>query len=142
MMTYFTNTRGPAVVDFIYYMDSLAKFVGCAPSMTWYMFTDPRMFHNMVYGPFQPCQYRLTGPGADFEKSRAAIMATPYFSDTRNCIFRDATVFIKMLPYGILSCLGSEKWSIVGELRRPFQIMSVTMLVMWFYLVLSFMGFV
>jgi hypothetical protein len=138
MMTYFTNTRGPAVIDFIYYMDSLAKFVGCAPNMTWYMFTDPRMFWNMVFGPFQPCQYRLTGPGANFGQSRDAIMASPYYSDTVNCVMRDAFVFTKMLVYGFSGCF-SEKWSIVGSLRRPFQIMSIAMLVMWFYLVLSFM---
>merc|ERR1712050_264423 len=74
----------PALVDFIPFCDRMAEFIGCAPNLTYWMFMDPVMFCHMIFGVFQPCQYRLEGPGACFGKSRKIILETPYYADRRN----------------------------------------------------------
>ncbi|EYC07951.1 hypothetical protein Y032_0068g219 [Ancylostoma ceylanicum] len=55
-------------VDFINYMDQLARVIGCVPGVDWKMFLkDPKLAFMLYFGPVTPLHYRLSGP-----KDRAA----------------------------------------------------------------------
>lgn len=70
---YYGGPRNTLQVDWINYMDELAQLVGCKPSVGGYLFRDPRLWWNLVFGPCYPYQYRLEGPHA-WEGARAAIL--------------------------------------------------------------------
>eukprot|EP00811_Abedinium_folium_P022789 NODE_3223_length_2072_cov_11.732648.p1 GENE.NODE_3223_length_2072_cov_11.732648~~NODE_3223_length_2072_cov_11.732648.p1 ORF type:complete len:593 (-),score=201.62 NODE_3223_length_2072_cov_11.732648:171-1949(-) len=115
---------GPALVDFIPFVDGIAEFIGCAPDLAYWMFKDPVMFCHMIYGSIQPCQYRLAGPGASFEKSREVILETPYYKDPFDRLKRHVNLSIICLWFGFLGLLGNKKWALVGKMRPPFQIVA------------------
>ena len=60
---YFTSQRHTIQVDYIPYMDEIAKLVGVRPNITRMLLTDPRLGLNVLLGPCTPYQYRLRGPG-------------------------------------------------------------------------------
>lgn len=60
-------------VDYIPYMDELAKQVGVRPSILKLLLTDPRLALNIIFGPCTPYQFRLHGPGR-WEGARQAIL--------------------------------------------------------------------
>ncbi|XP_067239559.1 flavin-containing monooxygenase 5-like [Chanodichthys erythropterus] len=60
-------------VDYIPYMDELAKQVGVRPSILKLLLTDPRLALNIIFGPCTPYQFRLHGPG-QWEGARQAIL--------------------------------------------------------------------
>ncbi|XP_067240896.1 flavin-containing monooxygenase 5-like [Chanodichthys erythropterus] len=60
-------------VDYIPYMDELAKQVGVRPSILKLVLTDPRLALNIIFGPCTPYQFRLHGPG-QWEGARQAIL--------------------------------------------------------------------
>merc|ERR1712119_47062 len=95
-----TFERGyKALVDFIPFNDGMAKFIGCEPNFVKYFFTDFMMWVHMVFGPFQPSQYRLVGPGANPEQAREAIFKTPYYKWVGERLKRDMNMFF-VLMYG------------------------------------------
>ena len=47
--------------DWIGYCDELAREVGCRPLVWKLLFTDPRLFWTLLFGPSLPYQYRLRG---------------------------------------------------------------------------------
>jgi len=140
MGTYFER-GGPALVDFIPFIDGLAEFIGCAPNMVYWMLRDPFMFFHMVYGPLQPSQYRLSGPGACPDKARAAIMATPYFKGTHNLSRegrrRDIKVTVASLSWSMLSVLGFKQYALVGQLRQPFELVAAMIMLLFVYVMYS-----
>lgn len=70
---YYGGPRNTLQVDWINYMDELAELVGCKPKLTKYFFEDIRLWHNLVFGPCYPYQYRLRGPHK-WDKARKAII--------------------------------------------------------------------
>ncbi|XP_035270371.1 flavin-containing monooxygenase 5-like [Anguilla anguilla] len=50
-------------VDYITYMDELAKEVGVRPNFLGLLLRDPRLGLSVLLGPCTPYQYRLRGPG-------------------------------------------------------------------------------
>ncbi|KAK7133346.1 hypothetical protein R3I94_015274 [Phoxinus phoxinus] len=60
-------------VDYIPYMDELAKQVGVHPSILKLLLTDPRLALNIIFGPCTPYQFRLHGPG-QWEGARQVIL--------------------------------------------------------------------
>lgn len=59
---YYGGPRNTLQVDWINYMDELAKLVGCKPNVSSYMFSDPKLWYALLFGPCFPYQYRLEGP--------------------------------------------------------------------------------
>lgn len=59
---YYGGPRNTLQVDWINYMDELAELVGCKPKVSRYLFKDPKLWWNLVFGPCYPYQYRLEGP--------------------------------------------------------------------------------
>lgn len=49
-------------VDFIPYMDDIASQFGAKPSLLKLLFTDPKLFQALAFGPSLSYQYRLQGP--------------------------------------------------------------------------------
>lgn len=73
---YYGGPRNTLQVDWVNYMDELAELVGCKPRVYKYMFTDPRLWWNLTFGPCYPYQYRLEGPHA-WKQARKAILEAP-----------------------------------------------------------------
>lgn len=70
---YYGGPRNTLQVDWINYMDELAELVGCRPRVYKYLFKDPALWFQMVFGPCVPYQYRLEGPHK-WSGARQAIM--------------------------------------------------------------------
>ncbi|XP_043076185.1 flavin-containing monooxygenase 5-like [Puntigrus tetrazona] len=70
---YVAAQRHTIQVDYIPYMDELAKQVGVRPSILKLFVTDPRLALNVIFGPCTPYQFRLHGPGR-WEGARQAIL--------------------------------------------------------------------
>ena len=68
------------------YIESMAAHVGCAPGLVRYLFTRPRMWLHLLYGPMVGAQYRLQGPGACPELAEAVVMSTPIPTPLPFCI--------------------------------------------------------
>ncbi|KAM8745924.1 flavin-containing monooxygenase 5-like isoform 1-T4 [Acanthopagrus schlegelii] len=60
---YVTSSRHTIEIDFVRYMDEIAKLVGVRPNILWLLLTDPRLGLNVMLGPCTPYQFRLRGPG-------------------------------------------------------------------------------
>lgn len=58
----------------INYLDGLATMIGCAPD-PWKFMGDPALLWNMWTHGFNPAQYRLMGPQADYVAARKACMS-------------------------------------------------------------------
>ncbi|XP_004068219.1 dimethylaniline monooxygenase [N-oxide-forming] 5 [Oryzias latipes] len=69
---YITSKLTPIQVDFVEYMDNLAKDIGVRPSLLWLFFTDFPLFKRVFWGPVTAYQYRLFGPGK-WDGARQAI---------------------------------------------------------------------
>ncbi|KAJ7986576.1 hypothetical protein DPEC_G00341300 [Dallia pectoralis] len=61
-------------LDFIPYLDSMAKEIGVRPNLLWLLLTDPGLGLRVLLGPCTPYQYRLTGPG-QWGGARQAILS-------------------------------------------------------------------
>ncbi len=70
---YVAAQRHTIQVDYIPYMDELAKQVGVRPSILKLLVTDPRLALNVIFGPCTPYQFRLHGPG-QWEGARQALL--------------------------------------------------------------------
>ncbi|KAK7133345.1 hypothetical protein R3I94_015273 [Phoxinus phoxinus] len=70
---YVAAQRHTIQVDYIPYMDELAKQVGVRPSILKLLLTDPRLALKIIFGPCTPYQFRLHGPGR-WEGARQAIL--------------------------------------------------------------------
>ncbi|XP_033729906.1 dimethylaniline monooxygenase [N-oxide-forming] 2-like [Pecten maximus] len=57
------SKRHYVTVDYILYMDELAKLFGCKPHLVKMFFTDPNLAWCCLFGPCTPYQYRLEGSG-------------------------------------------------------------------------------
>ncbi|XP_055041847.2 flavin-containing monooxygenase 5 [Misgurnus anguillicaudatus] len=70
---YVAAQRHTIQVDYIPYMDELAKQVGVNPPILKLLLTDPRLGFKVLFGPCTPYQFRLCGPG-QWKGARQAIL--------------------------------------------------------------------
>ncbi|XP_016144472.1 dimethylaniline monooxygenase [N-oxide-forming] 5-like [Sinocyclocheilus grahami] len=70
---YVAAQRHTIQVDYIHYMDELAKQVGVCPPILKLLLTDPRLALNIIFGPCTPYQFRFHGPGR-WDGARQAIL--------------------------------------------------------------------
>ncbi|XP_053381050.1 flavin-containing monooxygenase 5-like isoform X2 [Mercenaria mercenaria] len=70
---YVKSQRHTIQVDFIPFLDELAKLNGCMPNFKKMFFRDPVLTLKCIFGPCTPYQYRLEGPGA-WKGARKAIL--------------------------------------------------------------------
>ncbi|XP_035504528.2 flavin-containing monooxygenase 5 isoform X1 [Scophthalmus maximus] len=61
-------------VDYIPYLDFMAKEVGVLPNLLTLLLRDPQLWVKVFFGPCTPYQYRLTGPG-QWAGARHAILS-------------------------------------------------------------------
>ncbi|XP_075342290.1 flavin-containing monooxygenase 5-like [Odontesthes bonariensis] len=69
---YVVSKLTPLQVEFVEYMDDLAKEIKVQPSLLWLFLTDYPLFKRVFWGPLTAYQYRLMGPGK-WEGARKAI---------------------------------------------------------------------
>ena len=62
-LRYVSCQRHTIQVDYISYMDEIAKLVGVRPNFLKLLLTDPRLGLSVTFGSCTPYQYRLRGPG-------------------------------------------------------------------------------
>lgn len=72
---YLNSPRHAVQVEWIDYMDEIARLIGCKPDWGKLILKDPRLAASIVFGPCIPSQYRLTGRGS-WSGARAAILTT------------------------------------------------------------------
>uniref|UniRef100_A0A8C2I478 Flavin-containing monooxygenase n=1 Tax=Cyprinus carpio TaxID=7962 RepID=A0A8C2I478_CYPCA len=60
-------------VDYIPYIDAIAKEVGVCPNIAWLLLKDPAVGLRVFFGPCSPYQFRLNGPG-HWSGARQAIL--------------------------------------------------------------------
>ncbi|XP_077572499.1 flavin-containing monooxygenase 5-like [Stigmatopora nigra] len=60
---YVSSQRHTIQVDYADYMDEIATLVGVRPNLFRLLLTDPKLWQNLAFGPINPYQYRLRGPG-------------------------------------------------------------------------------
>ncbi|XP_043076163.1 flavin-containing monooxygenase 5-like isoform X2 [Puntigrus tetrazona] len=60
-------------VDYIPYLDTIAKEIGVRPNIAWLLLKDPAVGLRVFFGPCTPYQYRLSGPG-HWRGARQAIL--------------------------------------------------------------------
>ncbi|MEE6496147.1 hypothetical protein FKM82_002241 [Ascaphus truei] len=58
-----TSKENARRTDYIIYMDDLASLIGVKPNIFRLFLSDPVLAMKMFFGPCNPYQYRLTGPG-------------------------------------------------------------------------------
>ncbi|XP_034438982.1 dimethylaniline monooxygenase [N-oxide-forming] 5-like isoform X2 [Hippoglossus hippoglossus] len=63
MKSYTCPLQAALHVDYITYMDFMAKEVGVQPNLLALLLRDPVLWLKVVFGPFTPYQFRLAGPG-------------------------------------------------------------------------------
>lgn len=61
---YYDSPRHTIQVDWYLFMEELAGVIGANPPIWRYMFTDPKLFFALIFGPGAAYQYRLVGPNA------------------------------------------------------------------------------
>lgn len=59
---YVASPRHTIQVDYLPYLDELAEQFGVKPKLLKFLFTDPKLFWKLMFGPSLPYQYRLRGP--------------------------------------------------------------------------------
>ena len=65
-------------VDWINFMDDISSQFGAKPNLWKIFFTDILLWFYLVFGPCLPFQFRLHGPGANYERSRELILDYKY----------------------------------------------------------------
>lgn len=80
--------KNPALVDQLYFTDSLAKFIGCEVPWARAFAKDPILGMKLIYGALNGAHHRLAGPGAKWEVAAKAIKATPLFNNKPNAMLR------------------------------------------------------
>lgn len=65
-----------SVTNWIPYMDSIAREVGCTPSNMW-LLTRPTLAYKIAFGPMTVMHFRLRGPGAKPEIAEEVIRKLP-----------------------------------------------------------------
>ena len=66
-----------SLVDYHYYMNTMAKIIGCFPPLSKYFFLKPKLWFHLMYGPTQATQFRLVGPGKKFKLAKEIIFKLP-----------------------------------------------------------------
>lgn len=103
--------RSPALVDQLYFTDSLAEFIGCRVPHALAWRRDPKLGFMLTYGAISGAHHRLVGPGANWELAAKTIKATPRFNNRANARLR----------WSVLSVLTLYSW-IAGRFNPDRQL--------------------
>jgi len=105
-------TSWKGITNWIPFMDSIAREVGCAPKPIW-MLTKPFLALKLMFGPMTVMHYRLTGLGAKPKMAEDVIRRLPIgsrFSDmafytgihSSIALFRWPVLFLKPITYRLI----------------------------------------
>ena len=120
MLRYFGDrfVKNPALVDYLYYTDGIAKFIGCEVPFRRAALRDPKLFFKLVFASMNGAHFRLVGPGADWDAAAAVIKATPSFSNKRNAVQR-WLLCTALTLYAVMRGWFQPEWRLVFNQARP-----------------------
>jgi dimethylaniline monooxygenase (N-oxide forming) len=110
--------KNPALVDYLYYTDGLAKFIGCEVPLRRAALRDPALFLKLVFASMNGAHFRLVGPGADWDAAAAVIKATPTFSNKRDAVQR-WILGSALTLYASVRGRFQPEWRLVSDQARP-----------------------
>ncbi|OCQ93899.1 hypothetical protein BCD67_20470 [Oscillatoriales cyanobacterium USR001] len=97
-----------ATVDYQTYLDELAGYVGCRPSLL-KLLGRPKLLFAVLFGPFASYQYRLNGDDVNFEAAEEVAFNLPPYSVDR--LFQQFVLFFFMKPlFSLLTILGFKRF--------------------------------
>lgn len=74
---FYESERHTIQVDWVPFMDELAREIGAYPPIGKYLLTDPRLFLALTVGASAPYQYRLVGPNS-WQGAREAMLTVQH----------------------------------------------------------------
>ena len=80
--------KNPALIDYLYYMDSMAKIIGCEVPFARALVRDPLLWCKLMFSSLNGADYRLVGPGSNWKQAADIIKKTPQFNNWYDAIFR------------------------------------------------------
>jgi len=101
-------------VNWIPYMDMMAREVGCIPRSHW-LFTNPILYFTVLLSPVTTFHYRLVGHGAKPKLARDVIDRLPKASGFRDNLFFGSVQFTMSIfkwPMDSLDAVGRTLGSI------------------------------
>ena len=66
-----------SLIDYHKFMNDMSKIIGCYPPLSKYLFTNPKLWFHLMYGPTQATQFRLIGPGNKVRLAKEIIFKLP-----------------------------------------------------------------
>ena len=94
-------TRVGALTDYMRYLSSMARLIGCEPRLSPLLLSRPSIWFRVLVGPLTAAQFRLYGPGAQRSKAEATISKMPLMP-------------LPVLLYELLLLLGCKFLAILG----------------------------
>jgi dimethylaniline monooxygenase (N-oxide forming) len=67
----------PWLTDYLRFLDGVAAEIGCMPPFAKLFFTDIRLWWKSMFTTLSGIQYRLQGPGEDYERARRLLLKIP-----------------------------------------------------------------
>jgi len=110
-------TKNPALVDYLYYMEGLAKFIGCEVPLRKVFLKDPYLWWKIIFTSLNGAHYRLVGPGKNWEQASATIKSTPIFANYKSAIFRWTILSILTMYSWIISLRNNEYRSVSKQAK-------------------------
>lgn len=65
------------LTDYVRFLDGVARQIGCMPPFTRLFFTDIRLWWKTMFTTLSGIQYRLQGPGMDYDRARRVLLTMP-----------------------------------------------------------------
>jgi len=90
MQTFYSDRylKNPALIDYLYYTDGIAKLIGCEVPLLKALLRDPHLWLKLIFASLNGAHYRLAGPGSDWDSAAHTIKQTPQFNNWSNAILR------------------------------------------------------
>ncbi len=104
--------KNPALVDFLYYMDSMAEFIGCQVPLKKAFIKDFALWRKLVFSSLNGAQYRLVGPGSNWHESAQVIKGIPTFLNRKNALLRWSVLSVLTMISSFLGLFNKDYRSV------------------------------
>jgi len=109
--------QNPALVDFLYYTLGVAKFIGCDVPVVESLRKHPRLGLKLLYSGLNGAQFRLQGPGSNWELASKTVLNTPQFQNWPNAVLRWSVLSWLTAASKVASTVKPELRSIHAQAR-------------------------
>jgi hypothetical protein len=102
------------LVDYFYYMEGLATFIGCEVPLAKVFMRDPHLWWKLVFAPLSGAHYRLVGPGSNWKEASTVIKQTPTFRNRQSALWR-WTVLSMLTIFSLMFSLNKGEYKSVAR---------------------------